>query len=289
MRKIEVVNPDRRSTPKAFAAPHCRLEGSGRCFAASPPDASIWMSTLELDEGAALRWDPSHGDEALYVESGELVVDGRICGAGGAIVIEARACPTVEVRVTSRVVHMGARDGARDGGVAVEKIRPGPSAGGTDRNASAFHLVGPRGTFEAIEPGRETRFFADATCPHCSLWLLYTARTFAYESPVHSHSQDELIHVLRGEVRIGSLVAGPGASVFIAADQPYQFRSGPEGFAFLNYRRAASLMTIRPTGEQIIEAGAATGMTPVAASAAPPESDRVLRSGEGESWLENPT
>ncbi len=266
MRKIEVMDP-------------------GRGFAESSPDASIWMSALELDAGAVLSWDPSHGDEALYVESGELVVDGRICGAGGAIVIEARACPTVEVRVTSRVVHMG----ARGGGGAVDDISPSSSAGGTDRDAPAVHVVGPRGTFEAIEPGRETRFFADATCPHCSLWLLYTARSFAYESPVHSHSQDELIHVLRGEIRLGSLVAGPGATVFIAADQPYHFRSGPEGFAFLNYRRAASVMTIRPTGEKIIEAGAATGMTSVADAVSPLERNRVLRSGERESWLENPT
>lgn len=280
MRKIEVVNPDRFATPAAFVAPHCRLEGPGRHFAASPPDASIWMSTLELDAGAALTWDPSHGEEALYVESGELVVDGRSCGAGGAIVIEARACPTVEARVTSRGVHMG----ARGGGIPVDDVSSNSSAGGTDRNASAVHVVGPRGTFEAIEPGRETRFFADATCPHCSLWLLYTARSFAYESPVHSHSQDELIHVLRGEIRLGSLVAGPGATVFIAADQPYHFCSGPAGFAFLNYRRAASVMTIRPTGEKIIEAGAATGMTSVADLAAPPELDLVLRSGEWESW-----
>jgi hypothetical protein len=149
---------------------------------------------------------------------------------------------------------MGARDAAAAGR---------PMGGG----APAVHVIGPRGVYEAIEPGRETRFFADATCPGCRLWLLYTARSFDYVSAVHSHAQDELIHVLRGEISIGSLRAGPGTTVFIAADQPYGFRGAAGGFAFLNYRRAPSRMTIRRTGQQIVENGAATGMTRVSTHA----------------------
>lgn len=258
MRKIEVVRPERSSPWQPFAAPHCRAEGAARVRAASPGGRSIWLNLAELEAGAHLRWDPGHGDEGLYVESGELSVGGRSCGAGGALVIEAGAAPEVEVRARARVVHVGARDG-------------GDASGGTSRDRPSVpkvHVVGPRGVFEALEPGRETRFFADATCPTCSLWLLHTARTIAYESPVHTHSQDELVHVLRGEIRIGDLAAGPGETIFVAAFQPYRFRAGPEGFAFLNYRSAASRMTIRATGEQIVEAGAATGMQPVAL---PPE------------------
>src|SRR5262249_54809399 len=92
--------------------------------------------------------------------------------------------------------------------------------------------------------------------------LLYTSRFFAYEGPIHSHSQDELIHVLRGEISLGSLRAGQGDTLFVAADQPYRFRAGASGFAFLNYRRAASVMTMRATGETIVENGRATGMKP---------------------------
>jgi quercetin dioxygenase-like cupin family protein len=259
VRKIEVVSADPCSTPGRELAPHCRVKGPFRSGSASPPGASLWMDRVLLDAGTSIRWEASHGDEALFVESGALAVLGeeeRLCSAGGAIVIEAQAGPTVEARAESRVIHMGAREGLS----STVDVRPGPSLDHEDRPAPRVHVIGPRGTFEALEPGRETRFFADATCPTCSLWLLYTARSFAYESPVHSHSRDELIHVLRGEVRIGSLVAGPGTTIFIAADQPYQFRAGTEGFAFLNYRRAASEMTIRTTGERIVENGASTGM-----------------------------
>lgn len=175
------------------------------------------------------------------------------------VVVEANAVPRIMASVPTRVVHMGPRDDAppTDG-----LYGPAKPAGGH------VHVVGPRGTFEAQgEPGRETRFFADATCVSCRLWLLYTARRFAYESPIHSHSQDELIHVLEGEIRLGTLRVGPGSTLFIAAHQPYHFTSGEQGFGFLNYRRDASEMTTRSTGDTLVEAGATAGLIPVLAQA----------------------
>jgi hypothetical protein len=208
------------------------------------------MRRVELDAGTKILWSADHGDEAVFVQGGELAIGGRSCPTGGALVIEANAAPEVTAVAPTRLLQMGARS-------------QGPAA---DRSSEAdgsepvVHVVGPRGIFEAIEPGRETRFFADASCPGCRVWLLYTARDFAYESPVHSHSQDELIHVVRGEISIGSLRVHSGSTVFIRSGQPYQVRAGDEGFAFLNYRRDASQMTIRSTGEKILETGIANGM-----------------------------
>lgn len=274
MRKIEVVRPERAGAWLPFAAPHARVaDGAARCRAASPAGASIWMQQVELEPGSRLVWDPEHGDEALFVESGELAIGGRRCGAGGALVIEAGAAPQLDVASAARILHMGPRDGHRERDAAShwpERATRNATTRATERaatnaatNSPKVHVVAARGVFETREPGRDVRFFADATCPSCSLWLLYTSRTIAYESPVHTHSQDELVHVLHGEIQVGSLAAGPGETIFVAANQPYQFRAGPGGFGFLNYRQAASLMTIRATGQQIVEAGAATGMTPV--------------------------
>jgi hypothetical protein len=211
------------------------------------------MRRVELGAGTTIHWDSAHGDEALFVERGELAIGSRSCPTGGALVIEARAAPKVGAVTATRLIQMGAREQRPRSDRSSEADRPAP----------IVHVVGARGTFEALEAGRETRFFADATCTGCRVWLLYTARDFAYESPVHSHSQDELIHVLRGEIRIGSLCVGAGSTVFVGADQPYRFRAGDDGFAFLNYRSDASQMTIRSTGERIIETGAANGMAPV--------------------------
>lgn len=251
MRRIEIVRAARGSDFDARARGPRRIAGDATRAAASPDDASIWMDVIELAPGAALAWEASHGEEALFVERGEVVVDGRVCGAGGAIVVERRSPAKLEARSASRLVAMGSH-------------HDGLGARAADDACEAVHVIGPRGVWEALEPGRETRFFADATCPTCRVWLLFTARSFAYESPIHSHSQDELIHVLRGEIRVGSLALGPGDTVFIAADQVYRFKAGDAGFAFLNFRADASLMSMRETGKTIVENGAATGMARVA-------------------------
>lgn len=261
MRRIEVVQGDGPFLEGRAPVPGGRLAGGGRSRLESPLHASIWMCTGLLDAGATLAWDAAHGEEAFYVEQGEVEIDGRICPAGAAVILEARAVPTLLVRAPSRILHMGAYD---------ETPRRAETGGreGVVASAPGVHVVGPRGVCEAIEPGRAARFFADATCPTCSVWLLLTSRSVAYESPIHSHARDELIHVLQGEIRIGSLALAPGDTVFIAADQVYRFRSGPAGFAFLNYRSAASVMTIRPSGQKIVENGAATGMVRVVDEAA---------------------
>ncbi len=254
MRKIEVVTPDDMPIRADYAAPRCRVTGSVRSRTASPTGSSIWMLTAELDAGSSFSWDVRHGDEALFVQRGELSVDGRICPEGGAVVIEANALPTLTATAPTRLVHMGPRDAAPP----VDGLHgPAKPAGGK------VHVVGPRGTFEDLDDERESRFFADATCPSCRLWLLYTSRSFAFESQVHSHSQDELILMLHGEIQLGSLRLTPGSSIFIAANQPYSFRAGEQGFGFLNYRRDASEMTTRSTGDKLVEAGASAGFTPV--------------------------
>ena len=251
MRRVEVIEPGKAPPLEEYAAPHCRVSGPLKSRPVSPTGASIWMLTAEVGRGAAFDWDEYHGDEALYLQRGELEVDGRICPEGGAVVVEANARPHVRATRPSSIVHMGPREEAppADGlyGAAIP-------------NRRAVHVVGPRGIFEARDEGRETKFFADATCPGCRLWLLYTSRNFAWETEIHSHSQDELIHLLEGEIHLGSQRLGPGATLFIAADQPYRFRAGDEGFAFINYRRDASEMTTRSTGKKIVEAGEAAGL-----------------------------
>ena len=254
LRKIEVVTSDEMPIQADYAAPRCRATGSVRSRAASPGDASIWMLSAELEAGSTLSWDAPHGDEALFVQHGQLSVDGRICPEGGAVVIEANARPTLTATAPTRLLHMGPRDDAPP----VDGLY-GPAEPAGDE----VHVVGPRGRFEDLDEGRESRFFADATCPSCRLWLLYTSRSFAFESQIHSHSQDELIYILHGEIRLGSLRLTPGSSVFIAANQLYSFRAGEQGFGFINYRRDASEMTTRSTGAKLVEAGAVTGFTAV--------------------------
>ncbi|MEZ4332512.1 MAG: hypothetical protein R3F35_12195 [Myxococcota bacterium] len=266
MRRIQVVRPERPSmTPDARPARR-RLIGPARSVAASPPEISIWMDVVLLEPGSGLERDREHDDEAIFVVDGALAVEGRVCPTGGAIVIERGADCRVEAIGETKLLHMGSTEAGSTSAPrsSARRVSAGEaSAAGASGASPRVHVVGPRGRFEACEPGRETHFFADATCPTCDVWLLRTGRAFAYESPVHSHSQDELIHVLEGEIGIGSLAVRRGETLFVAADQPYRFRGNAGGFAFLNFRSGPSRMTMRATGERIVENAAATGMTPV--------------------------
>lgn len=85
---------------------------------------------------------------------------------------------------------------------------------------------------------------ADSGCPTCEVWLHenhFPGRA-APMTPdeekrgVHSHSEDEIIFVIDGEIRLGNKLYGPGTAVAIAADTLYSFTTGPKGLSFINFR-----------------------------------------------------
>jgi hypothetical protein len=187
-----------------------------------------------------LVWDPPHGEEAVHVVAGGLEVDGRRAPAGGALVLEGAARAEAVALGSTEVVLFGRRDQGGEAGTAV-------------------HVVGPGGTHAVHDADRVTRFFADSRCPTCSVTLFETGRSGTYESAPHSHSADELIHVLEGEIHVGRTVLGPGATLAVAADRRYGFRS--PGFRFLNYRPGRSVLS-RPGGAAPLDEGPAAAGLP---------------------------
>ena len=124
------------------------------------------------------------------------------------------------------------------------------------------HVVGPRGTYARVTDTGDSHYFADSTCPTCRITLLYVGRSFAYESPAHSHSQDELVHVLSGHLELGHRRVEPGDTLAIGAGVRYRFRGGDDGFSFVNYRRGASVQS-QPGVAPLLEGGAVNGFDAV--------------------------
>ena len=56
---------------------------------------------------------------------------------------------------------------------------------------------------------------------------------------VHSHTEDEIIFVTDGEIRLGTRIYGPGTALAIAANTFYGFTAGPAGLRFVNFRARA--------------------------------------------------
>ena len=57
-----------------------------------------------------------------------------------------------------------------------------------------------------------------------------------YVLPQHSHREDCLYYVERGEITMGSHKVGPGEGFLVRADQPYAYTAGPEGVRVLEIR-----------------------------------------------------
>ncbi len=236
----------------AYLAP--TVEVSGECAAqqVSPDGASLWLVAADLAAGTELSWGTEHGDEAVYVRSGSLTIEGRVCPADGAVIVEAGVAATATAESDASIVHVGPAD-------------PSPPSDGLRGPAESagrgVRVVGPDGLWATVDDTQRTRFFSDASSSTNRLWLLATDRPQYFESSAHSHSQDELIHVLRGEIRVGRRVVGEGDTLWVAADRRYKLYSGGDGVHFINYRRDASVMTSPNYDAPLLEAGEATNMT----------------------------
>lgn len=60
------------------------------------------------------------------------------------------------------------------------------------------------------------------------------------EISLHAHAEDEIIYILEGELLIGRQRLTAGASVFVAGNTLYGFRTGSNGARFLNFRGKAT-------------------------------------------------
>src|SRR5262249_31591526 len=91
----------------SYQAPYCTTRGGARSTGFHPSEYSVWKVRGELDAGAELEWGTDHGDEALYVLAGELDVDGRRCGEGGAVIVEAGVPAVARATTDTRLLHFG--------------------------------------------------------------------------------------------------------------------------------------------------------------------------------------
>jgi quercetin dioxygenase-like cupin family protein len=253
MAKVEIVRVGEQELAPGDPPGHC-VEGGVRRCVVSPDGFSLWMLRAELDDGSTIEWPATHGDEALYVLDGALEVDGRVAPAKGAAIVESDVVTRARAVGLTRIVHMGPRDPAPP----VDGLN-GPAA----TEGHGVHIVGPRGTYANVTDTADSHYYADSTCPTCRITLLSVGRSFGYQSEPHSHSQDELIHVVAGGINLGRRRLGPGDTVAIAAGARYGFRGDDDGFVFVNYRRDASQQMGGSATIPRMEGGAVNDMTPL--------------------------
>ena len=249
--KLTTFALDEVSPSSDYQAPR-RATGVLESRKLSPDDGPIWICVSSFAAGGTISWDERHGDDGLYVLDGELDVEGVRCGTGGAIIVESGVATTVHVARPTRVVHVGA---------ASPDLPNGGVLGAPARDAHGVHVVGPRGrSVSGDESGVHATWFADGTCPTCRIQL-FTVHAAAGVSGGggHSHSEDEVIYLIEGSIRLGAHHHGAGSALCIPANVRYAVTNGPDGHVFLNYRAGVSEQTYKRGDPPVLETALARG------------------------------
>ncbi len=189
--------------------------------------APIDLRLHEMAPGHEVRWTSSRLGHLLYVWEGELEIAGRALGPGGVVVIEHGA---------------GAAIRAKAKGCRVVVFNPANSSGYRPARAGGHvHVLPadrvPRAERLQVHDEVGGALLADSRCDSCEFWLHENSfHTPGFVVEPHYHSEDEIILVIGGEVKLGNRIYGRGTALSVARDTVYGFRSVGTGLAFINFR-----------------------------------------------------
>jgi hypothetical protein len=226
--KIRLVTPE-KTHPAARPA---GFEGSGRAQAyLDAPLDPIHLHRHALAPGERLAIGPMAADCVAYVWQGAVSAGGEALAAGSSAVVEHGERLVVEGTEREAVVLTFAAAAPAAHGRAGGHVHLLPAS----RVPRAAELSGSTGVGGGMH--------SDGSCPTCEVWLhenhfapgIEIGREQA-EKGIHSHSEDEVIFITSGAIRLGARLFPAGTAVAIAADTLYHIAPGPEGMSFINFR-----------------------------------------------------
>jgi hypothetical protein len=196
----------------------------------SENDRPVWFYQHDLEGGAELLWDGPDHRHCVYLEEGSAEFEGTSVGVGDAVFIEHRA---------------RARLKAGSGGAKIAHFHSSAAQPAPERAGGHTHVVGFNAERKPIPANKnpETVRYLLADCETCGLWLHQTGRQEFVHVPVHSHSANEIIYLLRGQIHVGSQTLTPGAAIAVNGDTRYTFKSGDDGLRYINFRPSPSWQT----------------------------------------------
>ncbi len=190
----------------------------------------LYWHRLSPNATVEVSGDPA--DRLVYVWDGSVDAGGRPLATHSSAIVEFGASLTL-------------RAGAGGATLLVFNVR---ARRPDDRAGQHVHLL-PTEAVSRTESfygsdGIGGGLHADAQCPTCRVWLHEQSYVHeGKETALHSHSEDEVIFVTGGSIRLGNRVYGPGTALAVAANAKYAFFSGPGGLQFINFRGSSPTYT----------------------------------------------
>lgn len=185
-----------------------------------------------LEAGAKITFKGAPSDKTIFVWKGEV--------EGGGWRMEPRSSAVIEYG-TSLTVTAG-----KDGAEVLEFTPKERSA--DDRAGGHIQLMPNENVNRTISTGGAKKagmaLHFNAHSPTNKVWLHENEYWDAdAETSLHSHSEDEVMFITRGSMRVGNKIYGEGSALSVAANTIYGFFSGPDGLAFVNFRNSSPTYT----------------------------------------------
>ncbi|MEY4720787.1 MAG: hypothetical protein RIQ46_512 [Pseudomonadota bacterium] len=223
-------------------------DGHDACLAGA--DDPIHIAIHRLNAGEILSPGPQPREGALYVWQGRLAAGASELPAGSSVILES-----------------GASIDAVAGPQGAVLVHYTSNAASARPSTGCAHLLPadavPRYDPPPGESGAAGGLHADGQCPGCAVWLHENSLPAVSDADapamaergIHAHSEDEIIFVTHGAMRLGRRLFGPGTALAIPAGTFYSFTPGPEGLHFINYRNGPPAAFTMKGGGTFDEAG----------------------------------
>jgi quercetin dioxygenase-like cupin family protein len=217
--------------------------------------SSLHLYLLEIDKGQTLQIEAAPTDRVIYVWRGGVEAGERRLSAGSSIVVEhGRTFAIHGIDDQSQILVFAAADASSQS-----------KAGGHVHLLPAERV--PR--IQRTETTTGGGMHADSGCLTCAVWLhenSFPGRVDVSAEDeargIHSHTEDEIIFVIDGEIRLGARICGPGTALAIAANTMYSFTAGSAGLRFVNFRAAEPSDIHFADGRSMSETGYWRGILP---------------------------
>ncbi len=209
-------------------------------------DQSIHLRVYDLSPGACIVVQHPQTGHAFYLWEGGASANGQSLAAGGAVITE----------------HGGVAEIVADAaGATIAHFQRNPAFPEIPAKAGGHvHVVPSEGIFPCPVSASDAEYviWADSHCPTCDLWLHQTHMPRpTTQGGHHYHTEDEVLFLVGGGMRLGNRTLPPGTALAISANTIYGFGVPEGGTRFINFRCSESFVVrtkrMKPLHEPLSE------------------------------------